>query len=274
MWHVIGITVVFLVSQSVEGSQDVYLSNNEKQKMINRLDAMKMGLSLVPHDAIPKGLKESLRHLQRRSILKMDFRDGPIMHRLSSRSPEFARWAFWPDIESDKIISSMEQHRNHALVLQEGRNPSFSPWGGKRDSSAYKPDPKIRRPARVPFNSWGGKRDGEHTGVIKKPFNSWGGKRSLLIGDILRAPTGDISRNSWRHSVIDNPKLVTLDPHDFPMNDFDEMEKKEFKPEGMSINNNMPRVPFGPWGGRKRQSDESSENYMSVSPSSSYVDSE
>ncbi|XP_015113991.1 uncharacterized protein LOC107039063 [Diachasma alloeum] len=258
MWHLIGITILLLVSKSVdiEGSQDVYLRNNERQKMINWLEAMKMGLA--SHDATWKELKDSLRHLQRRSIIKVGFHDGPTMHRLSSRSPAFATWSFWPDIESDK----------------ERRNPSFSPWGGKRDSSAYKPDPKIRRPARVPFNSWGGKRDGEHTDVIKKPFNSWGGKRSLVIEDILRVPASDILRNSWHHSIINNPKSVVLDPHDFLMSDFNQMEKKEFlNAEGMAVNNNLPRVPFDPWGGRKRESDESSEIDITVAPSP-HIDSE
>lgn len=101
-------------------------------------------------------------------------------------------------------------------MQQERRNPSFSPWGGKRNSSPYKPDPKIRRPARVPFNSWGGKRDSEHFDLtnyysniiseakrttsidakaIKKPFNSWGGKRTspILVEYLLNHYPGKIN---------------------------------------------------------------------------------
>ncbi|XP_063975048.1 uncharacterized protein LOC135161413 isoform X2 [Diachasmimorpha longicaudata] len=259
MWHFIGITIVFLVSTSIsiEASQDIYSRNNERQQqMINWLEAVKM--ALAPRDTTWKELKDSLKHLQRRSIIKLGVEDGPSVHRLGSKSPAFVRWSFWPDIESDK----------------ERRNPSFSPWGGKRDSSAYKPDPKIRRPARVPFNSWGGKRDGEHTDVIKKPFNSWGGKRSLVIGDILRAPASDILRNSWHHSIINSPKSVALQPHDFLMSDFPPMEKKEFfNAGGMAVNRNVPRVAFEPWGGRKRDSDASSEIDITVTPSP-YIDCE
>lgn len=58
------------------------------------------------------------------------------------------------------------------LILQEFNNQLPINWGGKRDSNAYKVDPKIRRPARVPFNSWGGKRDGEKT-VHKNEENNY-----------------------------------------------------------------------------------------------------
>ncbi|XP_034948725.1 uncharacterized protein [Chelonus insularis] len=85
-------------------------------------------------------------------------------------------------------------HCTNCNQHKERRNPTFNPWGGKRNSIPFKVDTKIRRPVRVPFNSWGGKRQGTflnsnwHGEVykkraneaigIKKPFNSWGGKRT------------------------------------------------------------------------------------------------
>lgn len=106
------------------------------------------------------------------------------------------------------------------MILQERRIPLFSPWGGKRSSSLYKPDSKIRRPSRVPFNSWGGKRDGEKYNFdeknqdvkrlntinlpgIKKPFNSWGGKRTPVIVEYLvNLPSNDILKNIWQSTYL------------------------------------------------------------------------
>lgn len=88
----------------------------------------------------------------------------------------------------------MNAHQNP--LIQDRRNPSFSPWGGKRDLERYKTITKIRRPVRVPFNSWGGKRNSEKIrsplvdlkrnkfinweGKKSPPFNSWGGKRGSI----------------------------------------------------------------------------------------------
>ncbi|KAK0161410.1 hypothetical protein PV327_009883 [Microctonus hyperodae] len=270
MWLLFEICIIVVATESADSNDfinDDYLGSNLDNKFEKNKppDIFKLPMKILflptSHNSNAQQLNKILRMesdnerdiATANKIIEND-KSKYEMVKLKSFSSPLAEWLFALNIDNEK----------------ERRNPSFSPWGGKRSSSLYKPDPKIRRPSRVPFNSWGGKRDGEKYNFdeklqdvkrintvnlpgIKKPFNSWGGKRTPFVVEYLvNLPSNDILKNIWQSGYL-SEQVKQNSINDDKKNGNINVEEKKL------------RIAFEPWG-RKKDVD-SNENDYTISSS-------
>ncbi|KAF7987704.1 hypothetical protein HCN44_003567 [Aphidius gifuensis] len=202
MWQLMGITIILVTSKSLSIECGLTKNTASIQNDVNK-ELLNKNVNYLP------------KQLKKRSIVKLEFHDDGMNYEVpklpSSQGNIYSALSVLPGTQTDK-------ERNNQLLTN---------WGGKRDSNAYKIDPKIRRPARVPFNSWGGKRDGEK----KFPKNQENNYRTILN------PYCRPLMKSWHSKFVD---------------DDNNLVDKRIVINRMSGNDNQP-PPFNPWGGRKRR---------------------
>ncbi|XP_043289084.1 uncharacterized protein [Venturia canescens] len=290
MWKFVGMTILLsrAVIANINEENSYYLSEREEENrslegLGNSRGTTSELTRLDENENEPREKQQpeneslldysNLKSQPKRSIVRMNLNERRSELRQAPAS--LATLLYWPE------------RQDQAIRMDTRRNPSFSPWGGKRDMDRYKTITKIRRPVRVPFNSWGGKRSTETDRIQsdydkrneekdmmgerepRKPspiFHSWGGKRR---SNEFPQSFGETSKHSYdledplqkERSDMDNFSNYRDQSRSFDKLINNEAEGKRgslklvgsspITTSGSTVQDHFARVPFEPWGGKR-----------------------